>query len=78
MLKLQKVKKVNFFKGFLKKICLDFIDIIGVYQSKEDVERKILVFGLCELDNPLLSYGCLSKIFAIQALRDKKCIVSHM
>ncbi len=40
-----------------------FLDIIGVQQSKEDVERKILVFSLCESDNSLLSYGCLTTIF---------------
>ncbi len=35
------------------------------------------MLGLCELDNPLSSYGCPSMIFGIQALGGKKCVVSH-
>ncbi len=56
---------------------LDLLDIIGIHWSKEDVERKILVFSLCELDNSLLSYGCLTIIFGIWAVGDTKCVVNH-
>ena len=59
------------------ELFLDFLDTIGVQYSKEDVERKILVISLCELDNPLLSSGCLTMIFGIQAVLDTKCVVKY-
>ena len=41
----------------------DYLDPIEVTWSKEDAERKILVFSLCESDKALLSYSCMSMIF---------------
>ncbi len=35
------------------------------------------MFSLCESDNLLFSYGCLSMIFGIQAVLDTKCVVEH-
>ncbi len=35
------------------------------------------MFSLCELDNSLLSYGCLTMIFGIRAVGGTKCVVNH-
>ena len=35
------------------------------------------MFSLCESDNSLLSYGCLTMIFGIRAVGGTKCVVNH-
>ncbi len=74
--KFEKSEKNNFFQMIIYLFILDFLYITGVQYCKEDVEKKILVYSLCELDNLLLSYGCLIMIFWDLGCWRHKCVVN--